>query len=81
MTARQVLVVDDEIGIRELLRDILEDEGYQVRLAENAAEAREFRQHARPDVVLRDICRLASSDIFRPRWQGSLEPDSMFLNR
>ena len=55
MTARQVLVVDDEIGIRELLRDILEDEGYQVRLAENAAEAREFRQHARPDVVLLDI--------------------------
>lgn len=55
MTARQVLVVDDEIGIRELLRDILQDEGYQVQLAENAAEAREYRQHARPDVVLLDI--------------------------
>ena len=55
MTARQVLVVDDEIGIRELLRDILQDEGYQVRLAENAAEAREYRQHTRPDVVLLDI--------------------------
>lgn len=55
MTARQVLVVDDEIGIRELLRDILQDEGYQVQLAENAAEAREYRQHSRPDVVLLDI--------------------------
>jgi DNA-binding NtrC family response regulator len=55
MTARQVLVVDDEIGIRELLRDILQDEGYQVKLAENAAEAREYRQHTRPDVVLLDI--------------------------
>jgi len=55
MTARQVLVVDDEIGIRELLRDILQDEGYQVRLAENAAEAREWRQQARPDLVLLDI--------------------------
>ena len=55
MTARQVLVVDDEIGIRELLRDILQDEGYQVILAENAAEAREYRQHTRPDVVLLDI--------------------------
>ncbi|MFM1911242.1 MAG: hypothetical protein RJB18_633 [Pseudomonadota bacterium] len=55
MTARQVLVVDDEIGIRELLRDILQDEGYQVMLAENAAEAREYRQHTRPDVVLLDI--------------------------
>lgn len=55
MTARQVLVVDDEIGIRELLRDILQDEGYQVRLAENAAEAREWRQQMRPDLVLLDI--------------------------
>ncbi|SNR79119.1 DNA-binding transcriptional response regulator, NtrC family, contains REC, AAA-type ATPase, and a Fis-type DNA-binding domains [Methylobacillus rhizosphaerae] len=55
MTARQVLVVDDEIGIRELLRDILQDEGYQVRLAENAAEARTWRQQARPDLVLLDI--------------------------
>ncbi len=55
MTARQVLVVDDEVGIRELLRDILQDEGYQVKLAENAAEAREYRQQTRPDVVLLDI--------------------------
>lgn len=55
MTARQVLVVDDEIGIRELLRDILQDEGYQVRLAENAAEARDWRQQVRPDLVLLDI--------------------------
>ncbi len=55
MTARQVLVVDDEIGIRELLRDILQDEGYHVRLAENAAEARESRKMARPDLVLLDI--------------------------
>ena len=39
MTARHVLVVDDEVGIRELLRDILEDEGYHVQLAENAANA------------------------------------------
>lgn len=55
MTARQLLVVDDEIGIRELLRDILQDEGYHVRLAENAAEAREWRQKNRPDLVLLDI--------------------------
>jgi DNA-binding NtrC family response regulator len=47
--------VDDEIGIRELLSEILEDEGYQVRLAENAGKAREERAHARPDLVLLDI--------------------------
>ena len=55
MTARQVLVVDDEVGIRELLYEILQDEGYHVRLAENAAQARDWRQQERPDLVLLDI--------------------------
>jgi len=31
-----VILVDDEVGIRELLREILEDEGYAVETAENA---------------------------------------------
>ncbi|HZV62515.1 MAG TPA: sigma-54 dependent transcriptional regulator [Methylophilaceae bacterium] len=55
MAARKVLVVDDEIGIRELLSDILLDEGYQVKLAENASQARDWRQQERPDLVLLDI--------------------------
>ena len=50
-----ILVVDDESGIRELLRDILNDEGHQVRLAENAEAARLARVHERPDLVLLDI--------------------------
>ena len=52
---QQILVVDDEIGIRELLSEILSDEGYLVRLAENAAEARACRNRSRPDLVLLDI--------------------------
>jgi two-component system nitrogen regulation response regulator NtrX len=52
---QQILVVDDEIGIRELLSEILSDEGYQVRLAENAGEARAYRSRTRPDLVLLDI--------------------------
>src|SRR4051812_35644704 len=52
---QQILVVDDEIGIRELLSEILSEEGYQVRLAENASQAREFRSTVRPDLVLLDI--------------------------
>ncbi|MDD5249079.1 MAG: response regulator [Rhodocyclaceae bacterium] len=51
----QILVVDDEIGIRELLSDILRDEGHDVTLAENAASARSAREAARPDLVLLDI--------------------------
>ena len=55
MAGNQILIVDDEIGIRELLNEILQDEGYSVRLAENAAEARRLRVQHRPDLVLLDI--------------------------
>ncbi|MGB4811169.1 MAG: response regulator [Methylophilaceae bacterium] len=55
MASKHILVVDDEIGIRELLQDILQDEGYHVKLAENAAAARAIRLHERPDAVLLDI--------------------------
>jgi DNA-binding NtrC family response regulator len=51
----QILVVDDEIGIRELLSEILADEGHTVQLAENAARARALRGAERPDLVLLDI--------------------------
>jgi len=50
-----ILVVDDEIGIRELLSEILADEGHSVWLAENATEARRVRAEKRPDLVLLDI--------------------------
>jgi DNA-binding NtrC family response regulator len=50
-----ILVVDDELGIRGLLSDILSDEGHSVELAENAAEARAVRERLRPDLVLLDI--------------------------
>ena len=49
MASRHILVVDDEIGIRELLRDILEDEGHHITLAENAQAARDARLKQRPD--------------------------------
>jgi len=51
----QILVVDDEMGIRELLSEILHDEGHTVMLAENAACARKLRNEKRPDLVLLDI--------------------------
>lgn len=51
----RILVVDDEIGIRELLSEILYDEGHTVELAENAAQARASRLRTRPDLVLLDI--------------------------
>jgi DNA-binding NtrC family response regulator len=50
-----ILVVDDELGIRALLSEILADEGHTVELAENAAQARQVRELLRPDLVLLDI--------------------------
>jgi len=55
MAIKNILVVDDEAGIRELLSEILFDEGYGVQLAENAAQARQLLEQQRPDVVLLDI--------------------------
>src|SRR3954470_15146194 len=50
-----ILVVDDEVGIRELLSEILADEGHQVMVAESAESARRVREQGRPDLVLLDI--------------------------
>jgi len=55
MSSGLILVVDDEPDIRSTVKEILEDEGYQVVVAENAAAAREARRQTRPDVVLLDI--------------------------
>ncbi len=55
MSTKEILVVDDEMGIRELLSEILFDEGYRVHLAENAQQARAFRLNREPDLVLLDI--------------------------
>jgi len=55
MTTKNILVVDDEGGIRELLSEILFDEGYGVHLAENAAQARIMLAQHSPDIVLLDI--------------------------
>jgi DNA-binding NtrC family response regulator len=50
-----ILVVDDEMGIRELLSEILGDEGHVVTMAENAQQARQIRATSTPDLVLLDI--------------------------
>jgi DNA-binding NtrC family response regulator len=50
-----ILVVDDELGIRDLLTEILNDEGHNVESAENAGQARLARLRYSPDLVLLDI--------------------------
>lgn len=55
MSAATVLVVDDEADIRELIDEILSDEGYVVKVAADAVEARAARTDNKFDLVLLDI--------------------------
>jgi two-component system nitrogen regulation response regulator NtrX len=55
MKKSHILIVDDEPDIRSLLKDILEDEGYEISVAKNATDARKLRRQRRPDLVLLDI--------------------------
>ena len=52
---RNILVVDDEPDIRKLIKDILEDEGYAVRIAADGAAARKAITQQKPDLMLLDI--------------------------
>lgn len=51
----KILVVDDEPDIRRLVSEILEDEGYEVAMAENASEARQLKASVKPNLILLDI--------------------------
>jgi DNA-binding NtrC family response regulator len=51
----RILVVDDEADIRSLLKEILSEEGYEVDIAANAAQARTARMKQAPDLILLDI--------------------------
>ena len=53
--APYILVVDDEQDIRQLVSEILEDEGYEVAMAENATEARKLKSQRLPHLILLDI--------------------------
>lgn len=55
MATRTVLVVDDDPNIRRMLQDILQDEGYQVRVAANGREALDDVATVSPDLILLDL--------------------------
>ncbi|MCQ8180434.1 sigma-54 dependent transcriptional regulator [Methylomonas sp. SURF-1] len=69
--APYILVVDDEQDIRQLVSEILEDEGYQVAMAENATEARKLKNQRQPNLILLDIWMPDSDGITLLReWVG-----------
>lgn len=71
MSAARILVVDDEADIRSLLREILSEEGYEVEIAADAAQARTARTRQVPDLVLLDIWMPGTDGITLLReWSG-----------
>lgn len=75
MSVSHILVVDDEPDIRELVKEILEDEQYRVSVAANGAEARQARMERRPDLVLLDIWMPDIDGIsLLKEWRQSDEP-------
>ena len=60
--ATEILIVDDEVGIRELLSEILQDEGYRVSVAENATEARSYRSRQQPALASMKIFMLSGAN-------------------
>lgn len=55
MSKAHILVIDDEPDITELIQDILEDEGYQVDVANTGAQGRDLAQRSQYDLLLLDV--------------------------
>jgi DNA-binding NtrC family response regulator len=76
MNANRILVVDDEADIRRLLQEILTEEGHEVEVAADAAQARASRARAEPDLVLLDIWMPDTDGITLLReWSGDTRRD------
>jgi len=72
MSTGRILVVDDEADIRDLVQEILSEEGYTVDVAADAAEARAACARQAPDLVLLDIWMPDADGISLLReWQQS----------
>lgn len=77
----RVLVVDDEPGIRNLVVDILGDEGYEARSAEDGVRALEVLHDWTPDVILLDLSmpRMDGSQFLEARAGAGLAPDAAVI--
>ena len=58
--AADILIIDDEADIRELIAGILEDEGYETRLAHNSDAALAEVAQRRPSLIILDIWLMGS---------------------
>lgn len=79
--AFRVLVVDDEPGIRNLVVDILGDEGYETRAAEDGLRALEILREWTPDLIVLDLSmpRMDGWQFLEARADLHLAPDASIV--
>ena len=67
MKLRKILLVDDEAGFAELLRDLLRMDNYEVEVANDGVEGVEKVQTFKPDVIISDIVmpRMSGFEMFK----------------
>ena len=54
-TKQSILIVDDEFGLAEMLREMLRDSGFEVTLAINGRLALEILEEGKVDLVITDM--------------------------
>ena len=80
MSQARILVVDDEPDIRQLVQEILEDEGYLVQVAKDGESARLIYAQEKPDLVLLDIWMPDIDGIsLLKEWSSSGKPESQVV--
>ena len=77
---KRVLVVDDDPGIRNMLEDVLEDEGYVVETAADGLEGLAEAERERPDVVILDFTMpRCDGATFAERYRAEPDPAPIIL--
>ncbi len=79
MTTTKMLIVDDEVSMRELLSILFETDGYEVQIAPDVQSAQCLIQEWIPDVILSDLNLPGESGIDLLRWVKKRHPEIVFV--
>ena len=79
MAVAKLLIVDDELSMREILAILFENDGYEVQIAPNIASAQQQIADWTPDVILSDLNLPGGSGIDLLRWVKKCHPNIVFV--
>ena len=79
MSSERILVVDDELFVRELLLEFLSTEGYDVLLADSGEKAVEIVQTQPTDVVLLDLKMAGMDGIETLKQIKKIDPNALAI--